>query len=162
MMKSEVERAAVIYGQYRYRLERWWGRTKAPMVFLMLNPSTADAEQDDATIRVCMGRARQENCGGIVVANLFAYRATQPADMKRAADPIGPLNDQHIREAISLPGAIVVAAWGADGRYAYRHSTVMALVRDAGCDLYAIAFTKDGDPRHPLRLPYAKPLERWK
>src|SRR5690349_21188818 len=101
-----MERLAVIEGAYRYRLDRWWDRALPPLIYIMLNPSTADAERDDATIRVCMGRAKNEGCGGIVVVNLFAYRATKPEDMKRAADPVGPNNDWYILSALETGGRV--------------------------------------------------------
>lgn len=87
-------------GLYRYSLERWWDTSCYARYYIMLNPSTADAEVDDPTIRRCMGLAKRDRFGGIVVLNLFAFRATSPADMKAAADPVGPENDARISSTI--------------------------------------------------------------
>lgn len=139
-------RSAVISpcGQYRYRLDRRWGDGPT-LGFIMLNPSTADAEIDDATIRRCMGFARREGCGGIQVVNLFAYRATDPAHLLTVADPIGPENDLYVR---SLKGP-VVAAWGAHP---------MARKGFFGRHLLCLGKTKDGYPRHPLYVHRDAPL----
>ena len=76
-------------GLYRYRLERFWS-DKPALPFVMLNPSTADADLDDPTIRRCMGFARREGAGGIIVATLHAFRATTPEELRKAYDPFGP------------------------------------------------------------------------
>jgi hypothetical protein len=143
---------------YRYTLWRQWG-TGQPMVFVMLNPSTADAEQDDPTIRRCVSFAKREGYGGIHVVNLFAYRATDPADLLRCpVDVVGPENDYHIREAgrMARLGGKVVAAWGA-------HATATSLrvnaVRMAlRAPIYCLGLTKQGAPRHPLYVRGDAPL----
>ena len=96
---SEIVKAAVISHckRYRYRLARHWGAGSA-LPFVMLNPSTADADNDDPTIRRCIAFAKREGAGGIVVANLFAFRATSPADMLAAPNPFGPENEGHLTE----------------------------------------------------------------
>lgn len=81
-------------GLYRFWLTRCWAPAKPCALFIMLNPSTADHEQDDATIRKCIGFARRWGMGSIRVANLFAYRATKPDDLKRADNPIGGLSTE--------------------------------------------------------------------
>ena len=92
-------------GTYRYRLWRKWG-CGSPLLFVMLNPSTADAEVDDATIRRCLGFADAHGFGELEVVNLYAYRATDPADLKRAGYPVGPDNDAHIEDAMHACAAV--------------------------------------------------------
>ncbi len=144
-------------GQYRYMLKRVWG--KGPMLpFCMLNPSTADAEQDDPTIRRCIGFAKREGFGGIIVVNLFAFRATSPKDMQAAPFPFGPDNHRHLNEvaqAAKLYDVPIVCAWGANDR----GDTVKSIFRDAGVRMVCLGRTKDGSPRHPLYVRADQPLE---
>lgn len=84
-------------GTYRYRLSRHWDVTRAALVYVMLNPSTADAEVDDQTIKRCMHYARREEFGGIEVLNLYALRSPYPAALWAHPDPVGPENDAHLR-----------------------------------------------------------------
>ena len=95
--------------RYRYRLWRRWDRSRAVVAFVMLNPSTADAMHDDPTIRRCVGFARAWGFGGVDVVNLFALRATDTRALRKAADPIGPANDRHLRRAVRSAGLIVLA-----------------------------------------------------
>ena len=85
-------------GLYRYSLTRVWDDVLPMCIFVMLNPSTADADIDDPTIRRCINFAKREGCGSLMVVNLFAYRATSPADMKAAVDPIGSGNPTTLEE----------------------------------------------------------------
>lgn len=142
-----MNRSAVISdcGVYRYRLSRWWDEGFRA-VFVMLNPSTADAEQDDPTIRRCIGFAKAWKCAGLEVVNLFALRSTDPMALTTYPDPIGPENDKAIRDAIHAP-SVVVAAWGVHGRLRGRGVQVRALV---GNSLYCLGLTRSGHPRHPL------------
>src|SRR5262245_19133112 len=87
-------------GLYRYWLTRTWDNSLRRVCWVMLNPSTADAEQDDPTIRRCVGFARSWGAGGIIVVNLFAFRASDPKALLRAADPVGPDNDGHILKSV--------------------------------------------------------------
>jgi hypothetical protein len=144
---------------YRYTLWRQWGPGEVPR-FLMLNPSTATAELDDPTIRRCMGFARAWGCGGIVVLNIFAFRATDPADMKRAADPIGPENDEYLRSE-GQKGR-VICAWGAHGSFMDREAAVVRLFDGLRVPLYALALTGAGSPRHPLYLKGDLKPTRWR
>jgi hypothetical protein len=146
-------------GTYRYRLLRIWDVTRPMCVFVMLNPSTADASQDDPTIRKCVGFARRWGCGGIEVVNLFALRATDPREIRRHADPIGPDNDRHIREAVTRPGAIVCLAWGTHGRTYNRAWNVWQDIIGYGVATRDLGLTKCGQPRHPLMQPYPKATE---
>lgn len=148
-------------GLYRYALARSWSDAP-PLTFVMLNPSTADAELDDPTIRRCIGFARREGLGGIRVVNLYALRATNPAALKSAADPVGPENDEHIVWALTSAlgsDAPVVAAWGALAE----DSRARAVFHLAGLEFpwQALGFTKGGRPRHPLYLRGDAPLVPW-
>lgn len=149
-------------GRYRYRLaRRWtegWGR---PAVFVMLNPSTADAFVDDPTIRRCVGFAKAWGCDRLVVVNLYAFRATQPRDLWRAEDPVGPQNDDHLEGAAYTAARYdgpLVAAWGAHAK-ADRVAQVLEI---PGMDrLVALGVTKSGAPRHPLYLRADAQLSPW-
>jgi hypothetical protein len=158
---ADVERSAIISecGLYRYTLGRQWA-AGPPLNFLMLNPSVADATDDDPTIRKCLGFARRWGFPGIVVTNLFAFRATAPADMRRASDPVGPENDDRIVAEAKRAG-LVVAAWGTDGGFRGRDRVVKRLLIGAGVTIHAARFTKDGHPWHPLMLPYRFRPEPW-
>src|SRR5262249_33972176 len=109
-------------------------------------PSTADAARDDPTIRRCIGLARRWGHGGIVVVNLFAWRATDPAELARAADPVGPANDQALRRRAR--GLRLIAAWGCPGSLLGRADAVLRLLR--GRRLECLGGTAAGQPRHPL------------
>lgn len=144
-------------GHYRYRLERRWSDAP-PLPFVMLNPSTADAMEDDPTIRRCMGFARREGAGGIVVANLYAYRATKPEEMMRAAAPLGADNVEVLGnvaiEAVAA-GQSIVCAWGAN----CKGESAIRIFKHAGARLVCLGKTKDGSPRHPLYVRADQPLE---
>jgi hypothetical protein len=114
----------------------------------MLNPSTADALIDDPTIRRCMGFVQSWGHSVLCVRNLFSFRATDPAALRRAADPVGPQGDANIMAALTAD--LVVAAWGAGGGLLGRDRKVMALL--AAKDLYCLKKTKGGHPQHPLYI----------
>lgn len=145
---------------YRYKLTRYWGGGTF-MSFVMLNPSTADASNDDPTIRRCMGFARREGAGGIVVGSLFAFRATSPADMKAAADPFGPGNELALREiarAAVIGGRPVVCAWGAHGDEFGTNLLAMGIFQQEGAEMACLGKTAAGHPRHPLYVKGDQPL----
>lgn len=142
-------------GLYRYRLTRRWGDGENVATFIMLNPSTADADLDDPTIRRCVGFAKREGCDALQVVNLFAYRATTPAVLRTVADPVGSENDEYLRRAIDSPG-LRIAAWGVHGR-----ADRIVVVKSAGAALHALGTTKDGHPRHPLYVRRDAPLLQW-
>ncbi len=142
-----MERSAVLSddGLYRYRLDRWWG--PGPRVcWVMLNPSTADAEVDDPTIRRCIGFAKTWGYDGITVVNLYPFRAANPADLKAwLRRGIGVMkarydNGLHVDAATSR-SAIVIAAWGA-------HTNEKTVPWHPVW--HHLGLTKDGHPRHPL------------
>jgi hypothetical protein len=150
-------------GQYRYALLRSWDHALPALVYIMLNPSTADGKIDDATIRICVGRAIRMGCGSIKVVNLFAYRATRPADMVAASDPIGPSNDNYIASSIDPNNTkMVIAAWGSNGKFKMRDLQVVCQMSRLGVDLYCLGETKDGSPKHPLRIAYAVEPKLWR
>lgn len=147
------EAAAIISpcGRYRYRLTRTWDTKSRPAVWVMLNPSTADATTNDQTIRRCIGFGRTWGCSGIVVVNLFAYRSTDPAALLTTDDSIGPDNDAAIVQAVA-EGWPVVAAWGEHPAARERAGHVVGLIAGTGMPLQCLGLTKAGHPLHPLRL----------
>lgn len=156
-MGSVSDRGAVLSdcGLYRYRLHRRATASDRIALFIMLNPSTADAEQDDPTIRRCIGFARAMECGRLLVVNLFAFRATSPKVMLAAADPIGPDNDKHIDQCAQdsvMSGGRIICAWGAHGSHRGRGAVVLRRLLLAGCDPVSLGETAKGMPRHPLYL----------
>jgi hypothetical protein len=133
-------------GRYRYRLDRRWADGPT-MGFIMLNPSTADAEQDDPTIRHCIGFAKREGCGALRVVNIFPYRATKPADLWLQPSPVrcgGPEGEIELERAVR-ESSIIIAAWGADARGGDHWITMRHWH-----SLFCLGKTKDGSPRHPL------------
>lgn len=112
---------------YRYALWRVWDPTRPFWTFGMLNPSKADHIRLDPTVTRCIGHAQRGGAGGLIVWNLFAWRATDPADMKRAPNPVGMSNDRAIR-ALAQLGAVNIAAWGAHGAWQDRSATVRAML----------------------------------
>jgi hypothetical protein len=159
---AEVERFATTSkcGRYRYALRRMLGgRPGKTACFIMLNPSTADAEKDDPTIRKCLGFARRWGCGELVVVNLFAFRATRPRDLQAAADPVGRDNRRHVKSAVDRArGGLVVCAWGTHGAWRGQDVTVLAWIRETGVELVCLGRSTAGYPRHPLYVPYAAEL----
>jgi hypothetical protein len=148
-------------GVYRYELSRDWsdsGSISPAMTFIMLNPSTADASIDDPTIRRCIGFARREGYSRLVVLNLYAYRATNPHDLLRCPEPVGPWNDGQINVAFDRAyraGSPIVVAWGTHSR-PERVKEVLALSQ--GVPLQCLGTTKDGHPKHPLYIRGDQPL----
>jgi hypothetical protein len=142
---------------YRYALWRRWDMFDDRfMAIIGLNPSTADERDDDPTIRRCIGFAKREGFGGIVMLNLFAYRTKSPSIMKRAADPIGPDNDRIIM-GYDRKGFMIVGVWGADGHFMGRADEVRKLINQP---IYCFGLTKSGQPLHPLYLRADTPLVR--
>ena len=131
---------------YRYSLSRAW--SDGPKVlFVMLNPSTADAEDDDATIGKCIRLARSWGYGALTVGNLFAFRTPSPSVLMKAENPVGEENDEWLRK-LSMDCDLTVAAWGNHGRFRGRGSEVAKLLNNP----HALKITKLGQPSHPLYL----------
>lgn len=149
MKGNRVERTARLSPCRAYRYELWRRWSDGPFcMFIGLNPSTADETDDDPTIRRCVGFAKAWGYGALCMTNLFAFRATEPHDMKKAPDPIGPDNDRTV-ESLAEQAGVVIAAWGADGVFLKR-DTYAKLFVDR---LHYLRLTKNGHPGHPLYLP---------
>ena len=139
-------------GLYRYSLERVWWPDVMRALFIMLNPSTADADADDPTIRRCMGFAKSWGLGGIEVRNLFAYRVTDPTELHHVDDPVGPDNSV----LPTSPARCVVAAWGAAACHPLvktRALEVLAELERHRLPVLCLGTTRMGYPKHPLYVP---------
>lgn len=135
-------------GSYRYLLTREWDAGLHQLVFVMLNPSVADSRSDDPTIRRCIGFARREGCGGVIIANVFAWRSVSPRKLAAARDPEGPRNSETLRRVAATAQRPIVCAWGA---YAGANGVSTAsILRNAGARLVCLGRTRSGSPRHPL------------
>lgn len=145
---------------YRYRLSRVWDRSRPALVCVLLNPSTATESRADPTLDRCLRRARILGFGGCEMVNLFAFRATDPAEMCRAADPVGPENDAQILAA-AMGAGMVLCGWGTHGAHLGRGAQVQALLRDAGLGLWHLGLTRGGAPRHPLYVGYGTAPQPW-
>ncbi|HEY5894703.1 MAG TPA: DUF1643 domain-containing protein [Chthoniobacterales bacterium] len=132
----------------RYRYELWRRWSDAPYcMFIGLNPSTADETHDDPTVRRCINYATRWGFGALCMTNIFAYRATDPMDMKAVTDPVGPDNDATLKRVADDAG-IVVSAWGIHGIHMGRERAVKAMLPALHC----LQMTKSGAPGHPLYL----------
>lgn len=146
---------------YRYRLWRRWDPVKPIVVFIMLNPSTATARKMDPTVRRCAGYANTWGFGSVEIVNLFGYRTFDPHVLAKVDDPVGPLNDRHIRSAVGQADQ-VIAAWGVKAYEPWaenRVGKVLALIE--GFPLHTVVLTKDGRPGHPLYLKGDLEPTRW-
>jgi hypothetical protein len=153
-------RSAVVSdcGKYRYHLDRRLGEGRRAATFIMLNPSTADHEFDDPTVRRVMGFGRHWGCDELHVVNLFAYRATKWEQLRASADPAGPENRAWLRRAVELAcDGLVVCAWGTHGAYMGQDRIVLRWIRGL-CRPMCLGLTRDGHPRHPLYVPYSAGL----
>lgn len=145
-------------GKYRYLLTRpseLEYPDRGTALFIMLNPSTADASIDDPTIRRCRGFAKRWGCNGIVVANLYAFRATNPKELNQVDDPIGPLNDDYLRNLLQ-EHETVVCAWGANAK----QDRVDWFLNQAHrlTSFVCLGVTKRNQPKHPLYIKADQPL----
>lgn len=151
-------------GTWRYRLDRDLGQDGPTVAVIGVNPSTADADTDDATIRKVMGFGRRLGWGSLIMVNKFAYRSPDVRALRRAADPIGPQTDVHL-QWIMYPADIVIAAWGPLAKLPpalrNRWRTVAATAEIGGVKLQCWGVATDGHPRHPLMLAYETPLVPW-
>ncbi len=139
---------------YRYSLSRIWDREKENVLFIMLNPSTADAYKLDPTIKRCEGFAKEWGYGAIHIVNLFAIRATDPKKMISHPDPIGNRNDTHIIGS-ARAAHLIIAAWGNNPnktRFKKRAEHIIDKITEWR-DIHCLTITKDGEPSHPLYLP---------
>ena len=141
--------------RYRYSLTRTWKRGSAKIMFIGLNPSTADEKADDPTVRRLQG-SRKWGYGGMILTNLFAFRSTDPNRLKSVRDPVGAENDQTIIQCARSSAGVVVA-WGIHGGLHERDEHVLALLSAPLC----LGVTKSGAPRHPLYLPASTSLREF-
>lgn len=157
-----LERDAVLSDcqKYRYLLRRTWDHDRQRALFVMLNPSTADAEVDDATIRSCTRLCRSWGYGSFEVVNLYGWRATDPAALAQATDPVGDRNDD-IAEAAIARCDVVIFAWGAHKSVNSRVSTMRDLVLKHRPQVFCLGTTKAGHPKHPLYIKTGTPLEAY-
>jgi len=150
----EIHRSAVISdcGRYRYLLSRWWG-PRPRILFVMLNPSTANALKDDNTIKRCIQFAMDWGYDGFDVVNLYALRSKNPKALLVEAEPVGPENDAFIRDAVRRC-PVVVCAWSSHKAVKARREPVLRILRDAGVKPMCLKLAKKGkgEPWHPLYL----------
>jgi hypothetical protein len=146
-------------GAYRYRLWRRWEQGLPSVCFVMLNPSTADATNNDPTISRCVNMAAASGYGGLEVVNLYAYRSTKPRDLWAAEDPVGPHNDEHIKRALAHSAACVVAWGNLPPARLERAKDVIKLIGSK--EAFCLGMTKMQQPRHPLYLSSEVPLEHF-
>ena len=131
--------------KYRYALSRTWDSKKKTILFIGLNPSTADEKIDDPTIRRCINYAQNWGYGSFLMVNLFAYRATIPTELKNVKNPIGNDNDLYIIELLKKAD-LAVAAWGNEGSHLNRDKEVKKIIPNLMC----LKINKSGQPAHPL------------
>lgn len=133
--------------KYRHVLWRIWKEDTPYALFIGLNPSTADEIEDDPTIIRCINFAKDWGYGGLMMANLFAFRATDPNILFQTKDPIGPENDEYLLK-VSLPAGIIIGAWGNKGGYLNRADKIIGMLPN----IYCLKLNKTGHPAHPLYL----------
>lgn len=153
-----MEKSAIISecGNYRYELTRKWSDT-GTCVFVGLNPSTADADLDDPTIRRCIGFAKNWGYGKLVMLNAYAYRSTDPKALKTAPYPIGRENNKFLMQW-STKANIIIAAWGTNINIMRQHRCMELL----GNNVYHLGLTKNNFPKHPLYLSKNTKPNPWK
>ena len=141
---------AVITGNYRYLLWREWNSSNKTVSFITLNPSRADAQNNDPTITHCINFAKFWGYGRLEVVNLFAYRTSKPTLLKQAVEPIGKDNDRYILESVEKSDRVILA-WGNHGTWLKQDLYTLKLLKNHN-HLYSLGITKRGCPRHPLYL----------
>jgi len=146
--------------KYRYSLTRIWQPKGKKAFFVMLNPSTATEVQNDPTVERCERRSRTLGFGAFRVANIFAWRDTDPRKMRSSADPIGPENDATITEGCAWADQII-CAWGTHGEHLKRGAQVEKIMRATNLPLYHLGLSKAGHPKHPLYIAYAVQPQLW-
>jgi hypothetical protein len=146
-------------GAFRYELRRIWDDTKRLIVFVMLNPSKADASRSDRTIDKLIRLAHRWGCGGFIVVNLYAYRTDDPKVLAEQGWLVGPENDRWITKACG--GRHVVCAWGSNAAGMSRETEVRKLIRAAAAKTWAIKINKDHTPAHPLYLREDMPMVEY-
>ena len=131
--------------KFRYELRRVWDESAPLVLFIGLNPSTADGSNDDNTSRVCINYAKRWGYGGLLLGNLFAYRSTDPSALYSSPDPVGTENDAWLN-SLQSQAKLVVCAWGDAGSYKGRDLAVLSFILEPHC----LVKLKGGQPGHPL------------
>lgn len=163
---NKQRRRLVAMPTWRYALWRSWdlNRDGESVLFVGLNPSTADEIENDATIRRCIGFAKQWGYAGIYMLNLFAFRSTDPKALTTALDPVGPDNDGAF-DLYSSRAALIIAAWGSVPPNRRRNldweNRINRVLNTLRKPVYCLGQTADGRPRHPSRISYAVPRELY-
>lgn len=145
-------------GRYRWWLGRIWEPRGPRLLFVGLNPSRADAQRDDPTLRRLLRFAHDWGYGGLEVMNLFARVSPSPALLRRCADPVGRRCDAWLRRRLRRLAAAEAPArlwlgWGNGGCWRGRDAAVLALVAAEGWPAHCLGCTRLGQPRHPLYQP---------
>lgn len=149
----QMRGGASIDGVYRYLLWRAWDETRPRLLWILLNPSKADAREGDLTLTRCISFSCEWGYGSLEIVNLFAYRTPSTQVLRRTLDPIGPENDRYIREAVARAKDIIVA-WGEHGVYQRRDIEICKLLAQYPARrLDCLGKTANGCPRHPARMP---------
>lgn len=152
-------------GQYRYRLEREVGMDGLTFAYFGINPSTADAQLDDATVRKWIGFTKVNGGRRFIVGNVFGYRSTDVSALRHEDDPTGPENNAHLLGIIA-DADILVPCWGNSEKVPkhlrYRLNQVLGMLICSGKPVRIFGKTQSGDPLHPLMLGYATPLVEWR
>lgn len=168
MNTAITERSATFAndGMFRNTLLRMWDPSLPRVVFIMLNPSTADAEKDDQTIRTLIAFAQLWGYGSLMVVNLFTLRATDPKEMKKHPCPQGPDCERSIEEALDHPSTtLCVLAWGQHGSHLGQDRKILDLIMSRKwrwhMGVKCFGRTKAGFPKHPLYLRRDTKLEDW-
>lgn len=146
--------------RYRYALTRTWDTGGKRLLFVMLNPSKATEVQNDPTVERCERRARALGFGAFQVTNIFAWRDTDPNQMRKAVDPVGPDNDHALLDGTAWAD-LIIAAWGTHGAHLDRGPQTATLLRATGMPLYTLGLSKHGHPKHPLYISYSQQPTRW-
>jgi hypothetical protein len=136
---------------YRYSLSRIWDSSLPTVMFIGLNPSTADETENDPTINRCIGFAKSWGYGGLVMTNLFAFRSTDPKILKSVKEPIGDKNNDWLIQ-LAKESKIIIAAWGTNGTLLNRDKEIKKLFPT----LYCLELSKENHPKHPLYLKKTK------
>lgn len=145
---------------YRYLLWRIWDEDKPLLLVIMLNPSTADHLTGDRTADGLMRRARRLGYGGIIIANCFAFRATEPEDMEAAVDPVGPRNNQILQIILDTEGDLL-CAWGVKAVHRNREKEVKCAISSGKARPHMLRLCVNGAPEHPLYIPSDLGLSPW-
>jgi len=132
---------------YRYALWRIWDKSKPQIMFIGLNPSTADETNNDPTITRCINYATSWGFGSIYMVNIFSYKTTYPKELKNVSDPIGKETDIWIKR-IYKRSEMCIASWGNNGQLLNRSDEIRRLIPK----MYCLKITKSGEPSHPLYL----------